>query len=134
MRVRWIAIILCVVLSRTSARAEPPAREPDEQEAIRKGLAYAESKSLNWLHQRKCASCHHVPMMVWAQRDARLRGFKIDEKGLQEATDFLLAADNRAGLVPNPGEQERPGNPFALLGAFTTLAFREGGQGTEAAA
>src|SRR5262245_2584121 len=94
----------------SSARpAETLAKQPDEQEAIRRGLAYVEGKSLSWLRERKCASCHHVPMMVWAQRDARQRGLKIDEKGLREATDFLLAADNRAAVVPNPGEEDRPG-------------------------
>jgi hypothetical protein len=131
---RSIAIISGVVVSLSSARAQAPAKQPDEPEAIRKGLAYLEDKALNWLRQRKCASCHHLPMMVWAQRDARQRGFKIDEKGLQEATDFLLAADNRAGILPKPGDPERAGNSFSLLAAYTILAFRDGGKEPEAAA
>src|SRR5215510_8221096 len=101
MRMQTVALALCVVVAVSSASAgETPAQPPDEKEGIRKGLAYVEEKSLTWLHERKCASCHHLPMMVWAQRDARLRGFTIDEKGLEEATEFLLAADNRAGVVP----------------------------------
>jgi hypothetical protein len=81
MRVRWIAIILgASVVALPAARAQTPAKLPDEKEAVRKGLAYVEAKSLTWLRERKCASCHHVPMMVWAQRDARQRGFKIDER------------------------------------------------------
>jgi hypothetical protein len=105
----------CDTVPQTAIAGEPPAQAPDEKEAIRKGLSYVEQKSLSWLHERKCASCHHLPMMVWAQRDARLRGFTIDEKGLEEATEFLLAADNRAGVVPKPDEQERPGNPYSLV-------------------
>src|SRR5262245_13440710 len=112
--------------------AETPVRALDDKEAIRKGLAYVEAKSLSWLRQRKCASCHHVPMMVWVQRHAQQRGFAIDEKGLQEATNFLLAADNRAGIVPNPGDPERGGNPFSLLAALTTLAFHDAGKEPEA--
>jgi squalene-hopene/tetraprenyl-beta-curcumene cyclase len=73
-------------------------------------------------------------MMVWAQGDAAKRGFAVDEAGLQEATDFLLADDNRAGIVPNPGEPEREGNPYALLAVYTTLAFREGGAEPSSAA
>lgn len=130
-----MTIVLCVLTAATSASAaDVPAKQSDEPAAIRKGLAYVEAKSLAWLRQRKCASCHHVPLMVWAQRDARQRGFKIDEKGLQEATDHLLAADNRAGIVPNPKEKEREGNGFSLMAAVTIFAFRDGGSSPEPAA
>lgn len=107
---------------------------PDEKEVVSKGLSYVEQKSLAWLRERKCASCHHVPMMVWVQRDAQQRGLKIDDKGYQEATDFLLAADNRANTVPKPDDADRPGNPYALVAVFTTLAYREGGKEPESAA
>jgi squalene-hopene cyclase-like protein len=127
--------VLAITLALSSVQAaDKPAKEPDEQEAVRRGLAYVEGKSMAWLRQRKCASCHHVPMMVWAQRDARLRGFKIDDKAMQEATDFLLAADNRGNVVPSPAEPERPGNPFSLMSAYTILAFRDGGKSPEPAA
>ncbi len=109
MRFRSIVTIPCVLMSLSSAAArEPASKPPDDKEAIRKGLAYVETKSLTWLRQRKCASCHHVPFMVWAQREARQRGFKIDDKALQEATAFLLAADNRANIIPNPGWSRSP--------------------------
>src|SRR5262249_48891413 len=66
MRVPSLTMILCVLIALPATRAaEPPARPRDEREAIRTGLAYVEGKSLNWLRERKCASCHHVPMMVW---------------------------------------------------------------------
>jgi hypothetical protein len=79
MPVPSMSMILCVLISLPSARAaEPPVKPRNEKGAIRKGLAYVEGKSLAWLRQKKCASCHHVPMMVWVQRDARQRGFAID--------------------------------------------------------
>lgn len=135
MRVSMATVILCVPISLPTARAaEMPGTPCDENEAIRKGLAYVEGKSLNWLRERKCASCHHVPMMVWAQRDARVRGFTIDEKGLREATDFLLAPDDRARILPVAGEPEPPGSPYSLMAVFTTLAFRDGGRAPESAA
>src|SRR5215831_19214985 len=99
MRARRVTIVLCGLFSlATVAAAEPIAAPdpkprtdaPDGTDVVRKGIAFVEEKSLNWLHQRKCASCHHVPMMVWMQRDARQRGFKIDEKALKEGTDNLL--------------------------------------------
>src|SRR5262245_49434312 len=134
MRFRSIAIMIGVLIASQTARAQVPAGRPEDKEAIRKGLAFVEEKSLAWLRERKCASCHHVPMMVWAQRDARRRGFKIDEQGLKEATDFMLATDNRANIVPNPGDPKREGNSFSLVAAYTILAFRDGGKEPEAAA
>lgn len=135
MRIASTTIVLSVLVAAASATAaDAPAKQPDEPAAIRKGLAYVEAKSLAWLRQRKCASCHHVPLMVWAQRDARQRGFKIDEQGLQEASDFMLAADNRANIVPNPKEKDREGNGFSLMAAVTIFAFRDGGPAPEPAA
>lgn len=133
MRIPSLLMTLCVLALPPARAADTAVPARDDKEAIRKGLAYVEGKSLSWLRQKKCASCHHVPMMVWVQRDARQRGFAIDEKGLEEATNFLLAADNRAGIVPNPGEPERGGNPFSLLAALTTLAFHDSGKVPEAA-
>lgn len=134
---RMISVITCLALLSFSAQAVAAAEvesKPDQKEGIRKGLAYVEGKSLTWLHDRKCASCHHLPFMVWVQRDARARGFAIDEKGYQEAVEHLLAADNRAGIVPKPEQEERAGNAYSLMAVFTTLAFREGGREPEPAA
>src|SRR5262245_47896983 len=125
MRTNLIVFAALVSLASSLATAGERSRQaPDESDAIRKGLAFVETKGLNWLHERKCASCHHVPQMVWVQRDARARGFEIDAKGLAEATEFLLATDNRAGVIPKPDEPERAGNPYSLLAAYTVLAFR----------
>ena len=127
--------IFCFLISLSGARAEEPAGQPANQdEAIRKGLAFVETKSLAWLRERKCASCHHVPLMIWADREARQRGFKVDEPGLKEATDFMLVAENRAAIVPNPGDPERPGNGFSLMALQTIFAFRDVGKGPEPAA
>ena len=139
MRLKPILFFLPLFLASSLASADEPVQPPGqketgEQEAIRKGLAFVQTKGLDWLHVRKCASCHHVAQMVWVQRDAQARGFAIDEKGLAEATEFLLAADNRAGIVPQAGEKEREGNPYSLLAAYTVLAFREGGKEADPAA
>lgn len=131
MRVRPLTFILSLLVSSYCAHAdESPKKAHDEKEAIRKGLAYVESKSLTWMRQRNCASCHHVPMMVWAQRDARQRGFQIDENGLREATDFLLQ-NPRARIEQTP---ESDGIRFSPADAYTLLAFRDGGTVAEPAA
>src|SRR5262245_20128090 len=131
MRLRSIVTVCALVCVTAAEGAEPAAASQEANEAVRKGLAFVESKSLSWLRDRHCASCHHVPFMVWAQRDARVRGFAIDEQGYDEAVEFLLADENRAGIVPKPEDPDRPGNPFSLISAFTIFAFRDGGKGVE---
>src|SRR5690349_18663818 len=77
--------------------ASPPTESPRELQAgIVQGMSYLELKGLAWMREKKCASCHHVNMLVWAQKEARRRGLKVDEAGLKEGTEFLLAGDNRA--------------------------------------
>ena len=135
MRLQFLLVVLCLLISMSAACAEEPAGEPvTQEEAIRKGLGFVETKSVAWLRERKCASCHHVPLMIWVDREARQRGFKVDEPGLKEATDFLLAAENRSAIIPKPGDPERAGNGYSLMALFTILSFRDVGQGPEPAA
>ncbi len=107
--------------------ASPPAEpQRDVQAGVLSGMSYLELKGLDWRRERKCSSCHHVPMMIWTQQEARRRGVKVNEAALQEATDFLLAGDNRANILSNP-DVPLPGNEnYAKLGPlYTMMAFRE---------
>jgi hypothetical protein len=109
------------------ALASPPAEpQRDLHAGILKGMAYLETKGLTWMRAQKCASCHHVPMMVWVQKEARRRSIEVDEAGLQEATEFLLAGDNRANILDNP-DKPRPGdeNSAKMGPLYALLAFRE---------
>ena len=116
MRSRSFLAVLVLLISVSAARADEPAGQPvTHDEAIRRGLGFVETKSMAWLRGRKCASCHHVPLMIWAQREARPRGFKIDDAALKEATDFMLAKENIGAIVPQPGDPERAGNGFSLM-------------------
>ncbi|HEY2840578.1 MAG TPA: hypothetical protein VGJ26_15585 [Pirellulales bacterium] len=79
--------------------AAPPAATPEQiATAIDHGLEYLRDESNRWIAARKCASCHHAPMMVWAYGEAKRRGFKIDEEALATALDYTLAEDNRSGV------------------------------------
>lgn len=122
---RWfIVVCISVAFASTLPAAEPAPKGDARQEAIRKGLAYLEEHGAGWQTSRKCAACHHVTHMVRVQMEARARGFKINETAHQEALAFLLAADNRAKILPNPGDK-KPDNPnLAPLGpAYVLLAF-----------
>lgn len=66
------------------------ARKADE--AAGKGLAFLEKEGVAWTRKNKCSSCHHVPMMLWAQEEAREHGFGINEEGRSIAVAFALKA------------------------------------------
>jgi len=58
------------------AGARPELVEPTTaDDAVRKALGYLETRGVAWMRERKCASCHHVPMMIWTMHEAQRRGF-----------------------------------------------------------
>jgi squalene-hopene/tetraprenyl-beta-curcumene cyclase len=89
-------------------------------------MSYLEVKGLAWRREQKCSSCHHVPMMIWTQKEARRRGLQVNEAALQEATAFMLAGDNRANILSNPDVPLPNNENYAKLGPlYALLAFRE---------
>ena len=109
-RVFAIALAL-IALSGGAAAAEPAA---DTCGAIDRGLAFLTKDSLAWKETRKCASCHHAPMTIWALSEARSRGFAIDEKALADLTAWAIAKDDRARVYNEPRTSSRsptPGTP-----------------------
>jgi len=63
---------------------------PDD--ATVKGLAFLEKNGMAWTEKNKCASCHHVPMMLWSQQEARRHGLPINEDVRRSAKAFALNA------------------------------------------
>jgi hypothetical protein len=79
--------------------AGEPARS-DVRQALDRALKFLASEGTAWKTDRKCASCHHVPMMAWGLAEARQRGLAVDEAALIDVTHWALAPDNPAGVFP----------------------------------
>jgi len=83
-----VAATACLMSGRDSdpGSAEPRAGDggaPRElQAAITAGLASLERQGEAWITERKCVSCHQIPVMVWAHAEARERGFPVDDARL----------------------------------------------------
>jgi hypothetical protein len=95
------------LLLMTLAGATPPERptdnEPTERQihrAVEGSLGFLEKEGVAWIKQQQCASCHHIPVMVWALNEARNRGYRIDEKALVEVTSWALAEGNHVQVFP----------------------------------
>jgi hypothetical protein len=90
-----VSIILLALLSAQETAADPARK------AVERALPYLEAKGLDWIKERKCASCHHVTFMVWAHREALDRGFAVDPKKLEEWTrwqvDFSVGSKTKEG-------------------------------------
>jgi hypothetical protein len=72
-----------------------PAQNPAATEArpaIERSLAFLEKEGADWIIERKCVSCHHVPFMLWTHNEAKTRGFTVDSKKLEERTQWALDA------------------------------------------
>src|SRR5438034_2423332 len=101
----WLATE-AVVAGPKGAAAKPEIVEPaTPDDAVRKALGYLEARGVAWMRERKCASCHHVPMMIWTMHEAQRHGFAVNKDALAEVTAFALADDNRAKLLPNADDK-----------------------------
>jgi squalene-hopene/tetraprenyl-beta-curcumene cyclase len=96
--------ILLVVLAGPAA----PERAPDEEttgpplrQVVQRSTEFLEKEGAAWMKKQQCASCHHIPVMVWALGEARHRGYRVNEKLLGEVTSWALAADNHAQVFPD---------------------------------
>jgi squalene-hopene/tetraprenyl-beta-curcumene cyclase len=81
--------------------AGPSAQPPTEAElraVITKSLGYLAKGSDEWMAERNCNSCHHLPQVLWNHREARMRGFTIDEQKFDEWLKW--SGDNAKNIGP----------------------------------
>lgn len=101
------------------------ADQPDvgpARPAIDRGLAYIESAGVKWKEERGCASCHHVPMMIWTLGEAKRHGYPVNERVLSEITEWVLREDNAAKIL-YPADTPPEKQTFTIAATFVALAF-----------
>ena len=96
-----------------------PATPARVRQAVAGGLDYLTDMGLTWKAERQCASCHHVPVMLWALGEARGAGFSVDETVAAEFTSWSLAADGAAKVVATEGTPSAA--VYSLAAVYTTL-------------
>jgi hypothetical protein len=128
------------VLLMTVAGATPPERSPDARpaerqvrQAVERSIGFLEADGLAWMKKQQCASCHHVPMMVWALTVARDQGYRVNEKALGEVTSWVLARENQAQAFPDLPLDEKRSEPDYLGPLFMALAVGTAGDRDAAA-
>ena len=65
--------------------ADTPVPESvDVCKVVERSIPFLEKEGVAWLETKKCATCHHVPMMIWTHHEARQRGFKVNEESVRK--------------------------------------------------
>jgi hypothetical protein len=74
----------------TSNVAASPSAQVDPRALVERSLPFLEKEATAWVEARKCATCHHVPMMIWTHHAARQRGFAVNESALLNLETLAL--------------------------------------------
>src|SRR5215813_3478507 len=98
---RMLFALMVVLLAGTASAQERQDKRSALQATIDRGLAFLVTDALAWKKEHSCASCHHASLVVWATREAKLRGHAVDEPVLAELTKWLAdSGDGKFGLAP----------------------------------
>jgi hypothetical protein len=138
----FAALLLGSFLARLALADEPvsiPAAQPPQvQQAVERALGYMQTESASWLKTRKCAACHHVPMVLWSVNEAGRQGYAIDKKFVSETVEATMGSpeklisskqfdDPAAPPDPRPiGKGVKIGTAFMAVAARSLPSLEEG--------
>ena len=107
LRLAAVLLGICAMSVRADDKPKPsapPTKPPSESElraTITRGLGFLAKDGEVWMETKDCNGCHHLPEMLWSHREAKLRGFEIDQKKFDE---WLAWADERSKNI-KPGTE-----------------------------
>lgn len=87
-----LALGTFLAITLLAAAPDSTSTSASARNAVEKSLPFIEKEGLRWKTERKCASCHHVPMMVWTLNEAKRGGFKINEQVAEENGRWLVSS------------------------------------------
>src|SRR5262245_32123535 len=102
-----IAFVVIVVASLGTERAlaEPEKASQPARKATERAIEFLKKDAEKWREDRKCASCHHGAMTVWALCEAKSQGYAVTAESL---ADFTKWTKERLKDIGKPRDT-RPG-------------------------
>ena len=103
-----LSVLNVLAIGTGLAHAGPPraAATPEQgRQAIERGLTFLQQDAAKWRKERKCSTCHHGTMTVWALTEAKSRGYKITAENL---ADMAKWTKERLAQIEQPRDK-RPG-------------------------
>jgi hypothetical protein len=136
------ALVLGLCVPCFALAAEPasvPSATPQQvKETVERAIQYLQTESAAWLNTRKCAACHHVPLVLWSLSEAERQGYAIDKRFVADTTESLLGSREKlmaSKIFPNPADPPDPrpqgrglnmGLPFLAVAAQSLPSLEEG--------
>ena len=119
MRPQCLLLIIGFVLTCVPAtRGEEPGSEPAAaRAAVERSLPYLERQGVAWMTEKKCASCHHVPFLIWSHTNADAAGVAVDRKKVAEWTEWSwrFSKSRRNPAATRPLEPDNDGGGLDTL-------------------
>src|SRR6476659_5448467 len=78
------AVFVLASLGSDHALAEPEKASPPARKATERAVEFLKKDAEKWREDRKCASCHHGVMTVWALCEAKNQGYAVTAESLAE--------------------------------------------------
>jgi hypothetical protein len=131
--------ILLMLVAGSAAPVQPPDETmagPQFRQVVQRSTEYLQKQGATWMKKQQCASCHHIPVMVWALNEARNRGYQVNDKLLSEVTSWAIAAENHAQVFQDlPLDKKRTETDYLgpLLMSLGLGAIRDRDAATEKA-
>ena len=88
--ISFVTTFCCLGLMSAEAIGDDANRVSDSavREAVSRSLHFLETDGVAWMRDRGCASCHHVPFLLWSHRAAQAHGLDVDAAKLAEWDDW----------------------------------------------
>jgi hypothetical protein len=83
-----IILAAAALLSNMQPLPRAANREADVRNAVTRSLPFLEKEGVAWLQQKNCASCHHVPFLLWSHNAARTHGINVSNSEVAKWTDW----------------------------------------------
>ncbi len=124
---RYLVAVPALLAWSGTAFADGPASRPSTQPSgvsatIDRGLAFLVKDALAWKKDHDCASCHHASLMIWSMREAKQRGFAVDEPVLTELTKWVAESGDGKVSQTRPASAPNGLNTKALHFAVALAA------------
>ena len=96
----WL-FALSISAGAMALRADDAVAEGRVRGAITRSLDFLAREGDQWMNEKDCSACHHLPVLIWSHREAARRGFAVDGKKFAE---FVEWADERARKAKSADE------------------------------
>ena len=79
----WLSVLLALTTV-PHARGGEAVTQDRLHAVITRSLGFLAKDGDRWIEEKSCNGCHHMPVLLWSHREAKRRGFAIDQAKLNE--------------------------------------------------